>query len=63
MTLSGGEVSDYTGYEPAMEEPGPGPKILIADKGYDSDAIREDLVKRGAEPIICPLNLLDLQTG
>ena len=45
MTLSGGEVSDYTGYEPAMEEPGPGPKILIADKGYDSDAIREDLVK------------------
>ena len=24
-----------------MDEPGPEPKVLIADKGYDSDAIRE----------------------
>ncbi len=35
-----------------MDEPGPKPKVLIADKGYDSDAIREDLIERGAEPII-----------
>jgi transposase len=37
-----------------MDEPGPEPKVLIADKGYDSDAIREDLAQRGAEPVIPP---------
>jgi transposase len=37
-----------------MDEPGPEPKVLIADKGYDSDAIREDLARRGAEPVIPP---------
>jgi transposase len=35
-----------------MLEPGPEPKVLIADKGYDSDAIREDLIARMAEPVI-----------
>jgi len=54
VTLSGGEVSDYMGYRPVMDEPGPQPKVLIADKGYDSDAIREDLIERGAEPVIPP---------
>jgi transposase len=33
-------------------EPGPEPKVLIADKGYDSDAVREDLAARKAEPVI-----------
>ena len=35
-----------------MLEPGPEPKVLIADKGYDSDAIRDDLIAREAEPVI-----------
>ena len=35
-----------------MLEPGPEPKVLIADKGYDSDAIREDLIARQVEPVI-----------
>ncbi len=35
-----------------MDQPGPEPKVLIADKGYDSDAIRDDLRARGAEPVI-----------
>lgn len=35
-----------------MLEPGPEPKVLIADKGYDSDVIREDLIARRAEPVI-----------
>jgi hypothetical protein len=51
VTLSSGEASDYKGYEPLMLEPGPEPKVLIADKGYDSDAIREDLIARMAEPV------------
>jgi hypothetical protein len=39
MTLSPGEVSDVEGYEPVMDERGRMPKVLIADKGYDSDAM------------------------
>jgi transposase len=40
------------GYTPVMDEPGPAPKVLIADKGYDSDAIIDDLAKRGIEAVI-----------
>jgi len=35
-----------------MDQPGPEPKVLIADKGYDSDGIRDDLRARWAEPVI-----------
>ena len=35
-----------------MNQPGPQPKVLIGDKGYDSDAIRDNLRARGAEPVI-----------
>ncbi len=35
-----------------MDEPAPVPKVLIADKGYDSDAIRDDRQKRGVTPMI-----------
>ncbi|WP_408606329.1 IS5 family transposase, partial [Aquidulcibacter paucihalophilus] len=52
LVLTPGEASDTTGYGPVMDEDGPAPKVLIADKGYDSDAIREDLQARGAEPVI-----------
>ena len=52
MALSPGEASDVKGYEPVMDEPGPLPKVLIADKGYDSDAIRDDLEKRDITPVI-----------
>ena len=40
------------GYLPLMDQPGPSPKVMLADKGYDSDAIRQDLKERGVEPII-----------
>jgi transposase len=30
------------------------PRHLLADKGYDSDAIREDLIQRGIRPVIPP---------
>jgi transposase len=35
-----------------MQEEAPAPEILIADKGYDSDAVRADLATRGADPAI-----------
>jgi len=30
------------------------PEKLLGDKGYDADAIRDDLEERGIEPVIPP---------
>ena len=49
VTLSSGETSDKKGTELLMLEPGPELKVLITDKGYDSDAISEYLIARKAE--------------
>jgi hypothetical protein len=35
-----------------MLDPGLEPKVLIADKSYDADAIRDDLLARKVEPVI-----------
>ena len=35
-----------------MFEPGPEPTVLVADKGYDSDANPDDLIAREGEPVI-----------
>ena len=51
-TLAPGESHDVKGYEALMKEPAPDPKVMLGDRGYDSDAIREDLEKRGAHPVI-----------
>ena len=37
-----------------MAEPGPEPKVLLGDKGYDADAILADLEDRGTAAIIPP---------
>jgi len=50
--LSSGETSDHKGYEPLMQEPGPRPRVIIADKGHDSDAITNDLAARKVEAVI-----------
>lgn len=50
--LTGGEAADVKGYQPLMAEAGPAPKVMIADKGYDADFIREDLEERNAAPVI-----------
>jgi transposase len=52
FALTGGEASDYKGYLPTMEEDGPAPKVLLADKGYDADFIRKDMEERGGIAII-----------
>jgi transposase len=54
VVVSGGEVSDVKGYAPVMAEPGPGPKVLLGDKGYDADAILADLEDRGIAAVIPP---------
>lgn len=50
--ISGGEVSDYKGYDLVMDTAAPAPKVFLADRGYDADRIRTDLEARGAVPII-----------
>ena len=50
--ISGGEVSDYKGYDLVIAADGPKPKVLLADRGYDSDFIREDMESRGGYAMI-----------
>lgn len=35
-----------------MDAAAPDPKVLIADKGYDSNAVRTDIEARGGVPVI-----------
>ncbi len=50
--VTAGQVSDYRGYDAVMHDDLPQPKVLMADKGYDSGHIREDVEARGGAPII-----------
>ena len=52
VVLTGGETHDVKAYDDLMEERDSDPGALLADKGYDSDAIRQDLRDRGATPEI-----------
>jgi transposase len=60
--ITAGQVSDYIGYGDVMGGGLPPPKVLIADKGYDSDAIREDVEARGGTPVIPPRRNRKVQT-
>jgi len=51
--LTGGQIADCTAGE-ALIEKLPACDILHADKGYDSNAIREQVQARGAMPNIPP---------
>jgi transposase len=46
FAITGGEVSDYNGYAPLLSAGGPAAKVLLADKGYDADFIRDDMERR-----------------
>ena len=50
--ITPGQDSDYTGYELVMADTLPQPAVLVADRGYDSDKIREDIESRKALPMI-----------
>ena len=49
--ITGGQVSDYKGYDPVMEG-GPDPKVLLADRGYDASRFRDDVAARGGTAVI-----------
>ena len=51
-TLAPGEAADCKTYDTLIELPEQKPDALIADEGYDTEAIRDDLKKRGIRPVI-----------
>jgi len=50
VVLTEGEAHDVTAYDALMEQRDSDPGAMLADKGYDSDAIRDDLRDRGTVP-------------
>jgi len=54
VVLTGGQVSDVKGYAPVMAQPGPEPKIMLGDKGYDADSILSDLEANNITAVIPP---------
>ncbi len=52
IELTGGEASDYKGFDLLFDGDRPLPKVLIADRGYDADRIREEVEAAGGSAII-----------
>lgn len=51
LILTSGNVSDIT-VAPALLARAPDARYVLADKGYDADALRRSLRQAGAEPVI-----------
>ncbi|HWU04481.1 MAG TPA: IS5 family transposase [Novosphingobium sp.] len=47
-----GEAADCTAYAKLIDLPERAPRVLLADKGYDTNAIRADLVHREIQAVI-----------
>ena len=52
MSLSSGEAHDCTAFDALRAAREANPKVMLADKGYDTDDIRGQLRARGAAPEI-----------
>ncbi len=52
MILSPGEADVSTAFDALMAAGDADPKVMLADKGYDSDDVRRELRARGADPEI-----------
>ncbi len=50
--ITPGQDSDDTGYNLVMADNLPQPAVLVANRGYDPDKIREDIVSRNALPFV-----------
>ena len=53
LVLTAGNVSDYVPAKACLDV-APEAKIVIADRGYDSDELRNFIKQRGAMPVIPP---------
>nr|WP_272939501.1 IS5 family transposase [Agrobacterium tumefaciens] len=54
FVLTGGETSDYLAIPDLLAMPVNRPHRLLADKGYDADSIRQELLIHGIRPVIPP---------
>ncbi|WP_245442522.1 transposase [Mesorhizobium hawassense] len=52
FVLTGGEAHDIKGFAPLLRMTADKIEALLADKGYDADAIREELAKAEIEAVI-----------
>ena len=52
--LTPGEAADCKAYDTLIDLPEQPPDALLADKAYDTDAIRGDWKERGIKPVIPP---------
>ncbi len=50
--LTGGETADCSAYQTVINADGPTPKVLLADKGYDTDAIRSHTEQHNITTVI-----------
>lgn len=50
--LTVGEAADCKAYDALIDQPERAPDALLADKGYDADAIRADLAERHIKAVI-----------
>ena len=50
--MTAGQEADCSNYDALMEARDSDPAVMLGDKGYDSDPIRQDLRDRGAVPEI-----------
>ncbi|WP_236735607.1 IS5 family transposase [Agrobacterium tumefaciens] len=54
FVLTGGEASDYNAVPDLLAIPVCKPRLFLADKGYDGDFLREELLIHGIRPVIPP---------
>jgi transposase len=52
IVITPGQAHDVTAYPALMEEVDQDFEQMLADKGYDSDAVRNDIEERGGEALI-----------
>ncbi|WFU06575.1 transposase (plasmid) [Rhizobium sp. CB3171] len=52
--MTGGETSDYNAVPELLAMPVGKPSSFLADKGYDGDSLREELLFHGIRPVIPP---------
>ena len=52
LLLTPGEAHDSTAFTDLMAETDADPAVMLGDKGYDSDAIRDEVRARGGAPEI-----------
>jgi transposase len=50
--ITPGQAHDVTAYPALMEDIDHDPQQMLGDKGYDSDAVRRDIKRRGGEAVI-----------